>query len=96
MTLARRIADTLRLAGPARTLLESLYERQPATERQLAERSRLTPVELQAGLRELRRRGMVRGTQYLWLDLAPALQAIEEGRTDIAALMPSAGNEVAA
>ena len=95
MSLADRISATLHLPQPARLVLAALYERQPATPAQLTDRTGLPAHAVQRGLRELEARAILRGHDYVWVDLAPALRAIAEA-PPITALFPSEANEVSA
>ena len=73
--------------GPgAYRVAESLYERQPATPAQLAERTGLQRRAVRAALERLRDLGVLRGGTplsdgrpgYVWLDLTPALAPLLE------------------
>lgn len=85
MSLASSIAKTLFLPSDAAAVLASLYERQPATPHQLAERTGLTYERVRGSLAHLSGRGVLRGGArplrgrpgYVWLDLAPTLSALE-------------------
>ena len=76
--------DYLHLPHGAHLVAESLYQRQPATPPQLAERTGLSAPAIHVALQHLGALGVLRGgtplkdgrAGFVWLDLAPALMEV--------------------